>query len=54
VTEPVRGLAVEELQEVLRHLLSLAVLGDHIGWVLVGDEAAELDEWLADAAAGVR
>jgi hypothetical protein len=50
VTEHVdRGLAVEELQEELRDLLSLAVVGDHVRWVLVGDEAVELDEWLADA-----
>lgn len=44
-----RGLAVEELQEELRDLLSLAIVGDHVRWVLVGDEVAELDEWLADA-----
>jgi starvation-inducible DNA-binding protein len=51
VTEQVDrgGLAVEELQEELRDLLSLAVFCDHVRWVLVGDEAAELDEWLADA-----
>jgi starvation-inducible DNA-binding protein len=44
-----RGLAVQELQEELRDLLALAVFGDHVRWVLVGDEAAELAEWLAAA-----
>jgi hypothetical protein len=43
-----RGLADEELQEELRDLLSLAVVGDHVRWV-VGDEAGELADWLADA-----
>jgi hypothetical protein len=44
-----RGLATEELQEELRDLLGLAVVGDHVRWVLVGDEARELADWLADA-----
>jgi starvation-inducible DNA-binding protein len=44
-----RGLANEELQAQLRDLLSLAVVGDHVRWVLVGREAAELAAWLAEA-----
>jgi starvation-inducible DNA-binding protein len=43
------GLANEELQEELRDLLDLAVVGDHLRWVIVGDEARELADWLADA-----
>jgi starvation-inducible DNA-binding protein len=37
----------EELQDEMRELLSLAVLGDHVRWVLVDD--AELADWLAEA-----
>jgi starvation-inducible DNA-binding protein len=37
-----------ELQEQLRDLLCLAVVGDHIRWVLLGD-TGELAAWLADA-----
>jgi starvation-inducible DNA-binding protein len=37
-----------DLQQELRDLLSLAVVGDHIRWVLVDDDG-ELAEWLADA-----
>jgi starvation-inducible DNA-binding protein len=44
-----RDRAAEELQGPLRDLLCLAVVGDHARWVLVGDGAAELDEWLVDA-----
>jgi DNA-binding ferritin-like protein len=44
-----RDLAYEELQDELRDLLSLAVVGDHVRWVVVGDEAEELAAWLADA-----
>jgi starvation-inducible DNA-binding protein len=44
-----RGLADEELQEQLRDLLALAVAGDHLRWVVVGDETEELADWLADA-----
>jgi starvation-inducible DNA-binding protein len=43
------GLASEELQEELRDLLDLAVVGDHVRWVIVGDEAGELADWLAEA-----
>jgi starvation-inducible DNA-binding protein len=35
------------LQDELRDLLSLAVAGDHVRWVVTGDGAAELAEWLA-------
>ena len=37
-----------ELQRQLRDLLSLAVVGDHVRWVLVDDDG-ELAQWLADA-----
>jgi starvation-inducible DNA-binding protein len=43
------GADAEDLQEELRDLLSLAVVGDHIRWVLTGDDATVLGEWLADA-----
>jgi starvation-inducible DNA-binding protein len=41
--------AAYELQCELRDLLSLAVFGDHVRWVLTGDDATKLAEWLADA-----
>jgi hypothetical protein len=44
-----QGLATEELQGELRDLLCLAVLGDHVRWVVRGDEASELVDWLAKA-----
>lgn len=44
-----QGLPHEELQEELRDLLALAVAGDHVRWVLVGDDAGDLADWLADA-----
>lgn len=37
-----------ELQRELRDLLSLAVVGDHVRWVLVEDDG-ELADWLAEA-----
>jgi starvation-inducible DNA-binding protein len=46
-----QGVAAGELQRELRDLLCLAVVGDHVRWVVTGDEAAELAEWLADAIA---
>jgi len=45
------GLAVRELQGQLRDLLSLAVVGDHVRWVLAGDGSEELADWLAEATA---
>jgi starvation-inducible DNA-binding protein len=39
-----------ELQGELRDLLCLAIVGDHVRWVLAGDEVAELTQWLDDAA----
>jgi starvation-inducible DNA-binding protein len=45
----VQGLATEELQEELRDLLDLAVVGDHVRWVVVGDEVGGLADWLAEA-----
>lgn len=47
MTRIARGRAAD-LQEELRDLLCLAVVGDHIRWVLVDDDG-ELAEWLADA-----
>jgi starvation-inducible DNA-binding protein len=38
----------DELQRELRDLLCLAVVGDHLRWVLVDDDG-ELAAWLADA-----
>jgi starvation-inducible DNA-binding protein len=38
-----------ELQGELRDLLCLAVVGDHVRWVLVGEERGELAQWLADS-----
>jgi starvation-inducible DNA-binding protein len=39
----------DDLQGELRDLLSLAVVGDHVRWVVTGEGAAELAEWLASA-----
>ena len=41
--------AAEALQDELRDLLSMAVAGDHVRWVVVGDGTAELADWLAEA-----
>lgn len=38
-----------ELQGELRDLLCLAVVGDHVRWVVVGEEVAELVQWLANS-----
>ncbi|MBA3841709.1 MAG: hypothetical protein H0X39_03665 [Actinobacteria bacterium] len=46
-----RDRTADELQEELRDLLCLAVVGDHVRWVATGEEAAELAEWLVDATA---
>jgi starvation-inducible DNA-binding protein len=43
----VRRKRAAELQRELRDLLSLAVVGDHVRWVLVDDDG-ELAEWLAE------
>ena len=47
MTATARGEAAQ-LQGELRDLMSLAVVGDHVRWVLVDDDG-ELAEWLADA-----
>jgi starvation-inducible DNA-binding protein len=39
----------DELQRELRDLLCLAVVGDHVRWVVTGNDGAELADWLADA-----
>jgi hypothetical protein len=41
----------DDLQRELRDLLCLAVVGDHVRWVLRGDDAVELADWLAGAIA---
>ena len=38
-----------DLQLELRDLLCLAVVGDHVRWVLRGDDAGELGDWLRGA-----
>jgi hypothetical protein len=38
----------DELQRELRDLLCLAVVGDHLRWVVVGDDG-ELARWLSEA-----
>jgi len=45
----IQGLGTREIQAELRDLLCLAVVGDHLRWVLAGDGAAELADWLAEA-----
>ena len=41
---------VDQLQDELRDLLALAVLGDHVRLVLTGADRAEFANWLAEAA----
>lgn len=45
------GMAVRELQGLLRDLLCLAVVGDHVRWVLAGDGCEALADWLGEATA---
>lgn len=40
----------DELQRELRDLLCLAVVGDHVRWVLRGDKTRQLAKWLTDGA----
>lgn len=40
----------DELQMELQDLLCLTVDGDHVRWVLTGDDVAGLARWLIDAA----
>jgi starvation-inducible DNA-binding protein len=51
IEDSIQGLDTRELQAELRDLLCLAVVGDHLRWVLAGDEAAELADWLGEATA---
>jgi len=39
----------DDLQEELRDLLCLAVVGDHVRWVLTGSDVTEFARWLVDA-----
>ena len=39
-----------ELQKEFRDLLCLAVVGDHVRWVVTGDDSAAFGGWLSDAA----
>ena len=41
----------DELQEELRDLLCLAVVGDHVRWVVTGADSGAFAQWLADASA---
>jgi len=41
--------AEDELQQQLCDLLCLAIVGDHVRWVLTGDRSAELADWLSGA-----
>jgi hypothetical protein len=36
------------LQEVFRDLIRLAVVGDHVRWVVIGEGSAELAKWLRE------
>lgn len=47
--ESVSGGGAIQLQDQLRDLLCLAVVGDHLRWVLRGEQVEDLREWLADA-----
>jgi starvation-inducible DNA-binding protein len=44
----------DELQRQLRDLLDLAVVGDHVRWVLTGARRAELADWLSAASSAWR
>jgi hypothetical protein len=44
-----RRVIEDELQRELRDLLTLAVVGDHVRWVLTGADASEFADWLGDA-----
>jgi DNA-binding ferritin-like protein len=46
-----RATGEDDLQRELRDLLSLAVVGDHLRWVLRGDDSTELTDWLDGAIA---
>jgi DNA-binding ferritin-like protein len=46
---PGRQLPTGELQAQLRDLLCLAVVGDHVRWVVAGDGSADLADWLSEA-----
>lgn len=41
----------DELQQEFRDLLCLAVVGDHLRWVVTGEASAAFADWLIDAAA---
>jgi len=43
------GESIEPLQEQLRDLLCLAIVGDHVRWVLRGDDTTDLASWLVTA-----
>jgi len=50
-TRATEGAGDYDLQVELRDLVSLAVVGDHLRWVLRGDDAEELVDWLGGAIA---
>jgi starvation-inducible DNA-binding protein len=43
-----RGGATDLLQRQLRDLLCLAVVGDHVRWVVTGERGVEIAAWLTD------
>jgi starvation-inducible DNA-binding protein len=49
-----KSLPRDGLQEQLLDLLSLAIVADHVRWVVTGEQASELGEWLAGAASHCR
>jgi DNA-binding ferritin-like protein len=44
-----RGESIVPLQDQLRDLLCLAIVGDHVRWVLRGDDTTKVASWLAAA-----
>ena len=44
-----RAAREDDLQQELRDLVCLSVVGDHVRWVLRGDDATELADWLGGA-----
>jgi len=46
---PDQAKVIGELQRQLRDLLCLAVVGDHLRWVLTGGGTAQLADWLGEA-----
>lgn len=54
MSEHFEGGSADQLQVQLRDLLCLAVVGDHVRWVLSGVGTDDVAAWLASAVAGWR